>query len=70
MTNFAPVESTERLPPCVFAVTSHAMSEQTSDKGGVKVAAAHDCRSQIRVSDAGITAPEMITPIMRYFALG
>lgn len=65
-TDFAPVDSTERLPPCFLAVTSQAIREHVNAKGGVNVAAAQDWLSQISVRDAGITAPEMITPIYTY----
>jgi hypothetical protein len=42
------------------------MREQRRARGGVKVAAAQDWRSQRREREAGMTAPEMMTPIIRY----
>jgi hypothetical protein len=61
-TYLAPVLSTERSPPSCFAVTSHAINEQTSANGGLKVAAVQDWPDHIKVKEAGSTAPEMITP--------
>jgi len=58
-----PVELTERVPYCCFEVTSQAIREQVRASGGVKVAAAQDCRVLIRVREAGRTAPEIMTPI-------
>ncbi len=61
----APVLLTERSPPSFFAVTSHAISEQTNPRGGLKVAACQLNPDHMRVKVAGITADEMMTPIMR-----
>lgn len=65
-TNLDPVQSTDSSPHSFFAVTSHAIREQARESGGVNVAAAQDWRSQSKVSEDGITAPEIITPIIRY----
>lgn len=61
----APVLSTVRSPPSFFAVTSQAMREQTNPRGGLKVAACQLRPDHMRVRVAGITAEEMITPIIR-----
>ncbi len=61
-----PVLSTERLPYCFLAVTSHAVRELTSPRMGEKVAAMVFCLLHIKVRVAGMTAELMITPIIRY----
>ena len=61
----APVESTEMLPNSFEAVTSHAMREQQSPSGGVRVAAHLFWPDHIKVRVAGSTAEEMMTPMRR-----
>ncbi len=48
---FEPVESTDKVPNSVFAVTSQAINEHVKASGGLKVAAAHDCRSHILTNE-------------------
>ena len=61
-TYFAPVLATDRSPPCFFAVTSQAINEQTRPRIGESAAAARFCLLHIKVSVAGTTAEDMITP--------
>ena len=62
---FAPVLATERLPPSFLAVTSQAIKEQDNPRMGARVAAILFCLLHIRVRTAGMTAEEMMTPIIR-----
>lgn len=61
----APVHVTESSPHSFLAVTSHAMSEQTKPRGGLKVAACQLKPDHMSVKVAGTTAEEIMTPIMR-----
>ena len=64
-TYLLPVLVTERLPYCFFAVTSQAIREQVRPRTGLRVAAIMFCLLHIRVSVAGRTAEEIMTPIIR-----
>ena len=65
ITYLEPVESTDRVPYCFFAVTSQAVRATARPRTGEKEAAIQFCPDHISVNVAGKTAAEMITPIIR-----
>lgn len=62
---FEPVQSTSREWHSFLAVTSQAMRAQMRPSGGVRVAAHLLWPAHIIVRVAGMTAEEIITPIIR-----
>lgn len=66
VTYLLPVLLTERLPNCLFAVTSQAVRELARPRMGERVAAMVFCLLHIRVRVAGRTAELMMTPIIKY----
>ena len=61
-----PVHATSMEPQVLLAVTSQAMRATQRPRGGVSVAAHLLCPAHIKVRVAGMTAEEMMTPIMTY----
>jgi len=59
-----PVQSTSSFPQVFLAVTSQVMTAQARPRGGVRVAAHLFWPAHIRVRVAGMTADEIITPII------
>jgi len=59
-----PVQSTSSLPQVFLAVTSQAIRAHARPKGGVSVAAHALWPAHIMVRVAGMTADEIMTPII------
>ncbi len=59
-----PVQSTFKAPQVFLAVTSQAMTAQARPRGGVRVAAHLLWPAHIMVRVAGMTADEIMTPII------
>ena len=63
---FAPKLSTLKVPLSLEAVTIQAIREKRRPRGGLSIAAHLFCFVHMSVKDAGSTAEEMITPIIKY----
>jgi hypothetical protein len=61
-----PVHTTSREWQVLEAVTSQAIKATTRPRGGVRVAAHLLWPAHMRVRVAGITAEEIMTPIITY----